>query len=344
MAKLNLSPERIHLHDMVSGRFTGSLFGSRSYGFQAFLLPLIVTLIVFIIFSISIPRFFTVTNLVNILFQACVLGILTLGQSLVILTAGIDLSNGSVMALCGVVTAGLAVSGWSPYIAILAGLGLGFFLGWLNGFVVTKLRIQPFVVTLGMYSIARALALVYTKGQQIFNLPRDLLAFGGAFIGRIPTASIVLVLVTFILWLFIRHTPWGVHVYAIGGNKEAARNTGINIDKTLIVVYSVAGLIYAIAALVLLGRTSIGDPNAGMVGNLNSITAAVIGGISLFGGRGSILGALLGVFILTMILNGLTLLSVSALWQLFFTGFLVILAAALQTGFSSRNARSSSQQ
>lgn len=335
----------MHLHDMASGYFTRALFGSRSYGFQAFLLPLIVTLIVFIIFSVAIPRFFTVTNLVNILFQACVLGILTLGQSLVILTAGIDLSNGSIMALCGVVTAGLAVSGWSPYIAILAGLGLGFFLGLLNGFTVTKLRIQPFVVTLGMYSIARALALVYTKGQQIFNLPRELLAFGGTFIlGRIPTASIVLVLVTFILWLFIRRTPWGIHVYAIGGNKETARNTGINIDKTLIGVYSIAGLIYAIAALVLLGRTSIGDPNAGMVGNLNSITAAVIGGISLFGGRGSILGALLGVFILTMILNGLTLLSVSALWQLFFTGFLVILAAALQTGFSSRNARSSSQQ
>lgn len=302
------------------------------------LIPLITLLIVFAVFSLAVPHFFTWTNFVNILFQSSILGILTTGESLTMLTAGIDLSNGSIMALCSVVIAGLTTSnGLNPYISILIGLGIGFLFGSFNGLVITKFKIQPFVATLGMFSIARALALVYTNGQQIYNLPKELLMFGGTFLfGGIPTAAVILLLVVFILWFFVRHTPWGIHIYAIGGNKEAAHDTGINIDKTLIILYGVAGLTYSIAAIISIGRTTIGDPNAGLNSNLNSITAAVIGGVSLFGGRGSIVGSLIGVFVLTVLLNGLTLLSVSALWQLFFTGVLVILAAAIQTIFNRR--------
>jgi fructose transport system permease protein len=301
-------------------------------------LPLLTFVALILIFSIAIPNFFSLNNAFNILFQSAALGILAAGESLVVLTAGIDLSCAAIMALSGIVMTGFTVNGQAPVVlSILAGLASGAGLGFINGLVITQFRVQPFVVTLGMLSIARSAALIYTNGQQIFNLPNSIMFFGGNFIGPVPIAVIVVLAVYLVVWFIISNSRWGEHIYAIGGNPSAAQRAGININASLLGVYTIAGLLYGISALVQVGRTAIGDPNAGLNGaNLSAITAVVIGGISLFGGRGSVIGALFGNLVLAVIINGLTLLNVSALWQLFFTGVLIIAAVIMQTFVQKR--------
>jgi fructose transport system permease protein len=265
--------------------------------------------------------------------QVAVVGILAIGQTLIILTAGVDLSNGSVMAFGTIVMTKLAVMhGMNPFVAIALGIAACLGFGVLNGLLVTVLRLPPFIVTLGTLNIAFALTHIYSNEETIANLPDPVVFFGNTFhfAGTTITYGAVLaVALTLLTWFVLTKTVAGRHVYATGNNPDAARLAGVRTRRVLIGVYATAGLLYGIAALVLVGRTGVGDPQAGQSGNLDSITAVVVGGTSLFGGRGSVLGTLVGTLIVGIFRNGLQLMGVAAIYQFLITGILVILAVAV---------------
>jgi fructose transport system permease protein len=262
-----------------------------------------------------------------------VVGTLAIGQTLVILTAGIDLSNGAVMALGTIVMTSLAVNaGLNPILAIALGLAVCAAFGALNGALVTRLRLPPFIVTLGTLNIAFALTHIYSREQTISNLPDALTFFGNTFrLGQTNiTYGSVLTLVLFLAaWYILGQTSVGRHIYALGNNPEAARLTGIDTRRLLLGVYTVAALIYGVAGVLLVARTSVGDPQAGQTDNLDSITAVVLGGTSLFGGRGGVIGTLIGALIVGVFRNGLQLIGVASIYQVLITGILVILAVAV---------------
>lgn len=294
--------------------------------------PLLALILAAIFFSTQSSRFLTGQNFSLILQQVMVVGVLAIGQTLIILTAGIDLSNGVIMALGSMVMTKVAVeSGVNPYLAVLGGLLITTLFGLLNGLLITRIRLPPFIVTLGMYNIVFALTQLYSGAQTVTGLPAPLTFFGNTF--RVGNAAVtygtVLTLLLYLAtWFVLTHTAPGRHVYAVGNSPEAARLTGIPTQRVLLLVYTVAGLIYGIAALLLVSRTGVGDPNAGQTENLESITAVVLGGTSLFGGRGMLFGTLIGALIVGVFRNGLTLMGVSSVYQILITGILVILAVA----------------
>jgi fructose transport system permease protein len=305
--------------------------------------PLIALVLAVAFFTARSDRFLTGGNLSLVVQQVMVVGTLAIGQTLVILTAGIDLSNGAVMALGTIVMTKLAVSGGvNPLVAIVLGIAVCTLFGVFNGGLVTSLRLPPFIVTLGTLNIAFALTHIYSKDQTVTNLPSVLTFFGNTFtLGQTDvTYGSVLMLVLFVVaWYVLRQTAAGRHVYAVGNNPEAARLTGIQTRRLLLTVYAVAGLVYGIAGLLLVARTSVGDPQAGQTDNLDSITAVVLGGTSLFGGRGSVIGTLLGALIVGILRNGLQLLGVRSIYQVLITGILVILAVAVDQLSRRRQAR-----
>jgi len=294
--------------------------------------PLLALLFFCAFFTWRTDRFLTGHNLSLIVQQVMVVGTLAIGETIVILTAGIDLSNGSVMALSSVVMANLAVNkGVPPLLAILIGFGVAVGFGLLNGSLVTLIRLPPFIVTLGTLNIAFAATLLYTT-ETVTGLPGIMTAFGSTFkVGTtaVTYGSVLMVLLYLIMWFVLRETGWGRHVYAVGDNPEATRLAGISTTRLLISVYALAGLFYGIAALLLIARTGVGDPQAGQASNLESITAVVLGGTSLFGGRGMILGTLLGALIVGVLRNGLTLLGMPAIFQVLITGILVIVSVSI---------------
>jgi fructose transport system permease protein len=296
--------------------------------------PFIALLLAMAFFSVRSENFLEGQNLSLVLQQVMVVGVLAIGQTFVILTAGIDLSCGTVMAFGQIVMTKLAVvNGIDPLLAI--GLGIlacvGF--GLLNGGLVTGVKLPAFIVTLGTLNIAFALTHVYSNDETYSELPSQLLFFGKTFtIGNTDfTYGVVLMFVLFgIAWYALTQTAWGRHVYAVGDNLEAARLMGIKVNRVLLSVYMLAGLTYGIAAMLLVARTELGDPNAGQTTeNLDAITAVVLGGTSLFGGRGSVIGTLIGAVVVGVFRNGLTLIGVEVVWQYFVTGILVILAVSV---------------
>jgi fructose transport system permease protein len=295
--------------------------------------PLIFLVLAIVFFSLKSSAFLTGGNLSLIVQQVMVVGTLAIGQTLIILTAGIDLSNGAVMALGQIVIAKLAVdSGLNPILAILLGLLVTGAFGLANGGLVTTLRLPPFIVTLGTLNIAFALTHIYSNEQTITGVPSALTFFGKTFAlgGTDVTYGSVFMIVLYVLaWYVLKYTASGRHVYAVGNNPEAARLTGINTRQLLLIVYATAGLIYGIASLLSIARTSVGDPNAGQTDNLDSITAVVLGGTSLFGGRGSVIGTLIGALIVGVIRSGLQIIGVESIYQILITGILVIVAVAL---------------
>ncbi|GAB3969345.1 ABC transporter permease [Actinoallomurus acanthiterrae] len=295
--------------------------------------PLFALLLACVYFAARTDRFLTGANLSLIVQQVMVVGALAVGQTLIILTAGIDLSNGAVMALGSIFMTKLAVSSGVPgVLAILIGIAVCTAFGALNGALVTMAKLPPFIVTLGTWNIAFALTHVYSKDQTVTGLPKSLTFLGETFpmYNTDVTYGSVLMLVLFaVAWYVLRQTAAGRHVYAVGDNREAARLTGIPDRRLLLTVYTVAGAVYGVAALLLVGRTSVGDPQAGQTDNLDSITAVVLGGISLFGGRGSIVGALCGALIVGVIRNGLQLTGVPSIYQVLITGILVIVAVSV---------------
>lgn len=295
--------------------------------------PLVALLIAGVFFTTQSDRFLTGPNLSLVVQQVMVVGTLGIGQTLVILTAGIDLSNGAVMALGTIVMTSLAVNAGVPApIAIVIGLLVCGAFGVLNGLLVTRLRLPPFIVTLGTLNIAFALTHIYSHEQTVSNLPDIMTFFGNTFrLGEtnVTYGSVLTVVLFVIAWYVLAHTATGRHVYALGNNPEAARLSGINTRRLLLGVYTVAALIYGLAGLLLVARTSVGDPNAGQTDNLDSITAVVLGGTSLFGGRGGVIGTLIGALIVGVFRNGLQLIGVASIYQVLITGILVILAVAV---------------
>jgi len=283
-------------------------------------------------FATQSDRFLSGQNFSLILQQVMVVGVIAIGQTLIILTAGIDLSCGMAMALGSVVITKFAVDhGMHPGLAVLCGVGVCVLIGYINGALVTAIKLPPFIVTLGTMNIAFAVTQIYSQAQTVTGLPASLTFFGNTF--RLGQTSItygtVLMLALYVLtFLFLRETAPGRHLYAVGNNPEAARLTGIPTSRVLLTVYMVAGLFYGIAALLSVARMGVGDPNAGQTDNLDSITAVVLGGTSLFGGRGSMAGTLVGVLIVGVFRNGLTLMGVPSVVQILVTGVLVILAVA----------------
>jgi fructose transport system permease protein len=295
--------------------------------------PFLALVATMVFFSYKSDRFLDAQNLSLILQQVMVVGVLAIGQTLVILTAGIDLSCGTVMALGQIVMTKLAIeSGVAPLPALGLGIVTCIAFGVLNGGLVAGMRLPAFIVTLGTLNIAFALTHIVSNDLTFSGLPSELLFFGRTFqlSGADFTYGVVLMLVLYaVAWYALNQTAWGRHVYAVGDNPEAARLTGINTGRVLLSVYTVAGLTYGIAAMLLVSRTELGDPNAGQTTeNLDAITAVVLGGTSLFGGRGVVLGSLVGALIVGVFRNGLTLMGVSSVYQILITGILVILAVA----------------
>ncbi|WP_298948537.1 ABC transporter permease [uncultured Paracoccus sp.] len=302
------------------------------------MVPVIVLLISLAIFGLVAKNFFSAFNLSLIMQQVSIIGMLAAAQSLVIITAGIDLSVAAIMVLCSVVAGKLAVEmGVPAVIALPLSFVLGAACGWLNGFLITRIKLPPFITTLGTWNIFYALILYFSGAQSIRGADIDanapLLKFFGKSIpigsAQITYGSILMVLIFAVLWFMLNKTAWGRHVYAVGDDKNAAELAGIRTDKVLLSVYVLAGFICAIAGWASIGRVGSISPQSFYEGNLSSITAVVIGGISLFGGRGSILGALFGALIVGVFQSGLRLAGVDVLWQVFATGWLIILAVAL---------------
>jgi fructose transport system permease protein len=296
--------------------------------------PLLALVLTMVFFALKTDRFFQAQNFSLVLQQVMVVGVLAIGQTLVILTAGIDLSVGTVMALGQVIMTKLAVANGVPALpALLLGILTCVGFGVLHGGLVTRVRLPPFIVTLGTLNIAFALTHIISNDLTFTGLPKLQLFFGRTFAisGTDFTYGVVLMLLLYALgWYGLNQTAWGRHVYAVGDNREAARLTGINTERVLLSVYTLAGLTYGIAAWLLVGRTEVGDPNAGQTTeNLDSITAVVLGGTSLFGGRGTIIGTLIGALIVGVFRNGLTLIGVQVIYQYLVTGILVILAVSV---------------
>jgi fructose transport system permease protein len=296
--------------------------------------PFLALLLTMLFFSLKTDRFLQAQNLSLVMQQVMVVGVLAIGQTLVILTAGIDLSCGTVMAFGQIVMTKAAVAqGVAPLPALALGILTCVGFGLLNGALVTGIRLPAFIVTLGTLNIAFALTHVVSNDLTFSNLPSALLFFGRTFrfAGADFTYGVVLMLALYALaWFALGQTAWGRHVYAVGDNREAARLTGIKTGRVLLSVYTVAGLAYGIAAMLLVARTELGDPNAGQTTeNLDSITAVVLGGTSLFGGRGTVVGTLIGATIVGVFRNGLTLIGVEVIYQYLVTGILVILAVSV---------------
>lgn len=294
--------------------------------------PFIALLAACLFFATQTDRFLSGENFSLILQQVMVVGVIAIGQTLIILTAGIDLSCGMVMALGSIVMTKFAADlGLPTPVAIACGIGVTTLFGLVNGLLVTRLKLPPFIVTLGTLNIAFAITQLYSESQTVTDLPEAMTWLGSTFgLGgtNVAYGAVLMLLLYFAAWFALRETQSGRHVYAVGNNPEATRLTGIPTQKVLLGVYVMAGVFYGIASLLSVSRTGVGDPNAGQTENLDAITAVVLGGTSLFGGRGVILGTLVGALIVGVFRNGLTLMGVSSVYQVLVTGILVILAVA----------------
>ncbi|ASW05439.1 MULTISPECIES: ABC transporter permease [unclassified Rhizobium] len=302
--------------------------------------PLIVLVLAIVIFGITIGgKFFSAYTLTLILQQIAIVGILGAAQTLVILTAGIDLSIGVIMVISSVVMGNVAVTyGLPTPVAIVAGMVVGGICGLLNGFLVANMKLPPFIVTLGTWNIVMATNFIYSANETIRDTDVDekaplLHLFAASFRvgGAVLTLGVIaMVLLVIGLWYVLNHTAWGRHVYAVGDDPEAAKLAGIQTKKVLLAVYGVSGLIAALAAWVSIGRNGSVSPSSAVTDfNLQAITATVIGGISLFGGRGSILGTLFGAMIVGVVSMGLNMLGADPQWKVLLTGVLIIGAVAI---------------
>jgi ribose transport system permease protein len=283
------------------------------------------------IMSVLSSRFLTVDNLMNVASQAAVSAIVSVGMFLAILTAGIDLSVGSVLALSTMMM-GIASDSWglNPYLCILICLVTGSLLGLINGLLLTKLRLpHPFISTLGMQKMARGLALWVTAAAPISMFPEPIQFLGNNYAGPIPVSFILVAVLYFVMWLFLTRTATGRYIYAVGGNREAARLSGIKVNSILNLVYTMSGFTAALAGLVLAGRVNAVYPLAGVDYETDAIAAVIIGGASFFGGVGSIGNTIIGVLLIAVLRNGLNLLNVDSAFQTFAIGAVIVVAVAV---------------
>lgn len=284
------------------------------------------------VLSVISPHFLTVSNTLNVLRQVSVISIIAVGMTYVIITGGIDLSVGSVLALTSVVTAILLNQGVNPYLAIGAGLVLGAVLGALSGIlVVSRIRMPPFISTLAMMSVARGLTMVITGGRPIYGLPEQFGFIGGGYVFGIPVPVIVMLVVFAIGHVDLSYTARGAYYYAVGGNEEATRLSGVNTSLVKLRAYMISGATAALAGVVLASRLTSVEPTAGTGYELDAIAATVIGGASLFGGEGTLVGTFVGALIMGVLRNGLNLLDVSTYWQQVVVGVVIAVMVSIGT-------------
>lgn len=302
-----------------------------SNGLMQKLGPLFGLLLIVVIISIMSPSFLTADNIFNVLRQVSISALIAFGMTFVILTGGIDLSVGSTLALTGAVAASLLAGGTDPFIAMGVALILGLILGAINGVVIAKGKVAPFIATLATMTIYRGLTLVYTDGKPISGLGDHLSfqMFGKGYFLGIPVPVVTMLIAFFVLYFILRKTTFGRRVYAIGGNAEASRLSGINVDRTTIAVYALTGMLAAMAALILTSRLNSAQPTAGQSYELDAIAAVVLGGTSLTGGRGWIVGTLIGALIIGVLNNGLNLIGVSSFFQQVVKGLVILFAVLI---------------
>jgi ribose transport system permease protein len=290
----------------------------------------IILLVICLIFAIGSGDFLTPSNLLNVALQTSIIAIVAIGMTFTILTAGIDLSVGSLMALCGALAAGLAVrQGLGTYGGIGLALLAGVVLGAVNGLLIVKGGIPPFVATLAMMAVGRGLTLVYTQGRPIAGLEKNFIFWGTGRLLSIPMPVILMVILAFIAFVVLRYTRFGLYVYATGGNEETTRLAGVSPDRIKLAVYVISGFTATLGGVLLTARLWSAQPNAAVGWELDAIAAPVLGGTSLFGGVGGIGGTLVGAFIIGVLSNGLNLMGVSSYYQQVIKGAVFILAVML---------------
>ena len=278
--------------------------------------------------TILSPFFLSLSNFLNILLATSTIGVLAIASTLILSSNGLDLSIGSMMGLTGTAGAYLVVEAGLPWpFAIIGCLGVGALAGWLNGQLITRARIPAFIVTLGMLGIARGLALIIApKGGAIYGLPDPVVYLGQGRPFGVPSPVIILALTALAAHYLLAYSRFGRHTLAMGDNEAAARATGVNVERLRRTLYTLSGLLAGLAGLIFMARVNAGDPTAGLSYELTAITAAIIGGTSLFGGKGSILGTMVGALIMGVLQNGLNLLGVQSYYQQIAIGAVLILA------------------
>ncbi len=291
---------------------------------------LLVLIILCAVLSYLLPPFLTMRNILNVLRQVSITGIVAVGMTFVIVTGGIDISVGSIVALCGVVTAAALQEGMGLLVAILAGLVTGGVVGLINGLLISYGNIMPFVATLGTMYLFRGISLIITNGQAIWNLPDRFIEIGTGYALGIPIPVIITFLIYLAGYLLLRRFTFGRHTLAIGGDEEAARLCGVAVRRVKLLTYGFCGLMSGAAGVVLAARLGSGQPSVGTGYELVAIAAAVIGGNSLAGGKGTIWGTLIGALILGVVSNGLNLWGVAPFFQIVVTGCIVIVAVLVE--------------
>ncbi|MBM7606223.1 ribose transport system permease protein [Metabacillus crassostreae] len=293
--------------------------------------PFVGLLLIIVILSIVSPNFMTVDNILNVLRQVSINALIAFGMTFIILTGGIDLSVGSILALASAVTASMLASGMDPILAILIGLLAGAIMGAINGLIITKGKVAPFIATLATMTVFRGLTLVYTDGRPITGLSESELfvLMGKGYVGWIPVPVIWMLITYAVLYFILKKTTFGRRVYAIGGNEGAAILSGIRADRVKIWIYSLTGLLSALAGIILSSRLNSAQPTAGASYELDAIAAVVLGGTSLSGGRGWIFGTLVGALIIGVLNNGLNIMNVSSFYQQVVKGGVILLAVLL---------------
>lgn len=279
--------------------------------------------------AVFAPHFMEVDNALNVLKQLSFTAMLAAGMTIVILTGGIDLSVGSTVALSGVISVLALNHGVHPVAAMMAGVGVGIAAGFINGYLTAVPKLPSFIVTLGSMTYLRGLALVISGGYPTVLTNSTFKFLGAGYILGIPTPIYIMALVYILMFFMLKYTMFGRHVFAVGGNAEAARLTGIKVERTLIKVYTISGLLAGVAGVVLAGRLFSGQPTAGIEYELHAIAAVILGGTSFVGGFGRIQGTIIGVFIIAVLNNGLTLLNVDSYWQKIVTGAVIVAAVLL---------------
>lgn len=286
-----------------------------------------------VVFAALSPYFFTADNLLNVTLQISITAIIAVGMTLVILTAGIDLSVGSLVAVVGVVSTMILkideAFTLALLLSVLVGLGVGAFSGVVAGTFITRFRISPFIVTLALMTIWRGAAFVVTEGRPVWELPEAFSIVGGGRILGIPNPTVIMILVFILAHIILKRTRFGRYVYAIGGNIEAARLAGINTNRVLMYVYIISGMLSALSGILLASRMNSGQPNSGLMYELDVIAAVVVGGTSLFGGHGSVAGTFMGSLLIGILRNGLNLLNVGSYVQQVVVGVVILLAVLL---------------
>lgn len=295
--------------------------------FHVRLESLIVLLALILVMSVLSPFFLSVSNFMNILLATATIGVLAIAATFVLGSGGLDLSLGSVMGFAGVVGAWFAVKAGLPTpIAVLATIGAGGLAGFVNGFIITRAFVPAFIVTLGMLGIARGLALVINNGAAIYGLPSAMVYLGQGRPFGIPMPVIIFIATAVVMHILLAYTRYGRHTLAIGDSENAARTAGINVSFHRLSLYTLSGALAGLAGLIFATRVNAGDPTAGITYELTAITAAIIGGTNLFGGRASILGTMIGALIMGVLQNGLNLLAVQSYYQQMAIGAVLILA------------------